>query len=86
MNLLLELLLELLQELLLVLLLLLKFCCYCMYFIMWILESLRAMHEIRWNFKRGPSAGNTCMERLNKLFCRTLHDRATWKKYQHDTS
>ena len=41
------------------------------------LESLRAMHEIRWNFKRGPTAANSCMERLNKSFCRTLHDKAT---------
>ena len=52
-------------------------CCYCIYLTMYILESLRAMHEIIWIFKRGPPAGNTCMERLNKSFCRTLHDRAT---------
>ena len=65
-------LLGLLLELLLLLLLLLLYV-----FNHVLLESLRAMHEIRWNFKRGPPSGNTCMERLNKSFCRTLHDRAT---------
>ena len=73
-------------DLLLELLLVLLFCCYRMYLIMYVLESPRAMHEIRRNFKRGPPAGNTCMERISKSCCRTLHDTATRKKYQHETS
>ena len=57
-----------------------------MYFTMYLLECLRAMHEIRWNFKRELPARNNAKERLNKSFWGTRHGEATAKKHQHETT